>query len=234
MSKVAALEARESWEAERTGELSKMRWNTGVRRPGSKVSANKKTHTQVSWCWSVLMSAELQTPGPLTWPGAPGNSCSGTAECRKETECPPTSSLPPFPRCSPPPCWQSRPGRSSSLYGSSCEKREGMSREKQRPCQMAVPIFFFFAWQHYVIWKMTFRKKKNTTLWVSSLCLIFQTYSYMKSVVTRWEPLAMALNSTPSRSMSLGRHHSSMFPVTHTQTSVRKHTYTRDVRRQFH
>lgn len=144
MSKVAALEARESWEAERTGELSKMRWNTGVRRPGSKVSANKNTHTQVSWCWSVLMSAELQTPGPLTWPGAPGNSCSDTAECRKETECPPTSSLPPFPRCSPPPCWQSRPGRSSSLYGSSCEKREGMSREKQRPCQMAVPISFFF------------------------------------------------------------------------------------------
>lgn len=36
----------------------------------------------------------------------------------------------------------------------------------------------------------------------------------MKSVVTRWEPLAMALNSTPSRSMSLGRHHSSMFPTT--------------------
>lgn len=34
----------------------------------------------------------------------------------------------------------------------------------------------------------------------------------MKSVVTRWEPLAMALNSTPSRSMSFGRHHSSMFP----------------------
>lgn len=48
MSKVAALEARESWEAERTGELSKMRWNTGVRRPGSKVSANKKTHTHKS------------------------------------------------------------------------------------------------------------------------------------------------------------------------------------------
>lgn len=39
----------------------------------------------------------------------------------------------------------------------------------------------------------------------------------MKSVVTRWEPLAMALNSTPSRSMSLGRHHSSMFPITPTQ-----------------
>lgn len=39
--------------------------------------------------------------------------------------------------------------------------------------------------------------------------------THMKSVVTRWEPLAMALNSTPSRSMSLGRHHSSMFPVTH-------------------
>lgn len=37
--------------------------------------------------------------------------------------------------------------------------------------------------------------------------------THMKSVVTRWEPLAMALNSTPSRSMSLGRHHSSMFPV---------------------
>ena len=34
----------------------------------------------------------------------------------------------------------------------------------------------------------------------------------MKSVVTRWEPLAMALNSTPSRSMSLGRDHSIMFP----------------------
>lgn len=39
----------------------------------------------------------------------------------------------------------------------------------------------------------------------------------MKSVVTLWEPLAMALNSTPSRSMSLGRHHSSMFPITPTQ-----------------
>lgn len=49
----------------------------------------------------------------------------------------------------------------------------------------------------------------------------------MKSVVTRWEPLAMALNSTPSRSMSLGRHHSSMFPrrcPTPQRENVKKHT----------
>lgn len=51
------------------------------------------------------------------------------------------------------------------------------------------------------------------------------THTYMKSVVTRWEPLAMALNSTPSRSMSLGRHHSSMFPATHThKIIIIKHT----------
>lgn len=36
----------------------------------------------------------------------------------------------------------------------------------------------------------------------------------------------MALNSTPSRSMSLGRHHSSMFPITPTQQEkIRKHTW---------
>lgn len=49
----------------------------------------------------------------------------------------------------------------------------------------------------------------------------------MKSVVTRWEPLAMALNSTPSRSMSLGRHHSSMFPrrcPAPQRENVKKHT----------
>ncbi|TNN55151.1 hypothetical protein EYF80_034596 [Liparis tanakae] len=53
---------------------------------------------------------------------------------------------------------------------------------------------------------------------VNKSCANAQTDGpYMKSVVTRWEPLAMALNSTPSRSMSLGRHHSSMFPITPTQ-----------------
>lgn len=44
----------------------------------------------------------------------------------------------------------------------------------------------------------------------------------MKSVLTRWEPLAMALNSTPSRSMSLGRHHSSMLPVSHADDRNRR------------
>lgn len=51
-------------------------------------------------------------------------------------------------------------------------------------------------------------------------------HTYMKSVVTRWEPLAMALNSTPSRSMSLGRHHSSMFPDTPARQQHVKHTHT--------
>lgn len=37
--------------------------------------------------------------------------------------------------------------------------------------------------------------------------------TYIKSLAILWEPLAMALNSTPSRLMSWGRHHSTMFPV---------------------
>lgn len=41
--------------------------------------------------------------------------------------------------------------------------------------------------------------------------------THMKSLVIRWEPLAMDLNSTPSRLMSWGRHHSTMFPALYTQ-----------------
>lgn len=43
--------------------------------------------------------------------------------------------------------------------------------------------------------------------------------THMKSLVIRWEPLAMDLNSTPSKLMSWGRHHSTMFPASYTQTS---------------
>lgn len=60
------------------------------------------------------------------------------------------------------------------------------------------------------------------------MCILINMHAdtYMKSVVTRWEPLAMALNSTPSRSMSLGRHHSSMFPTTPTSPrgNIKTHT----------
>lgn len=42
--------------------------------------------------------------------------------------------------------------------------------------------------------------------------------TYIKSLVTRWEPLAIDLNSTPSRLMSWGRHHSTIFPVIHKHT----------------
>lgn len=41
--------------------------------------------------------------------------------------------------------------------------------------------------------------------------------THMKSLVIRWEPLAMDLNSTPSKFMSWGRHHSTMFPARRTQ-----------------
>ena len=37
--------------------------------------------------------------------------------------------------------------------------------------------------------------------------------THMKSDWTLWDPLAMDLNSTPSRSMSCGKHHSTMFPA---------------------
>lgn len=42
-------------------------------------------------------------------------------------------------------------------------------------------------------------------------------HTHMKSLVIRWEPLAMDLNSTPSRLMSWGRHHSTIFPAIHTE-----------------
>lgn len=37
--------------------------------------------------------------------------------------------------------------------------------------------------------------------------------TYMKSDWILWDPLAIDLNSTPSRSISWGKHHSTMFPV---------------------
>lgn len=37
--------------------------------------------------------------------------------------------------------------------------------------------------------------------------------THMKSDWTLWDPLAIDLNSTPSRSMSCGKHHSTMFPA---------------------
>lgn len=102
---------------------------------------------------------------------------------------------------------------------------EAVSHEKQRCCQMAVPFFFFFffARQHFPrlcparmrTWGCILILKISEL--ATRLCKSVRdtdTDPHMKSVLTRWEPLAMALNSTPSRSMSLGRHHSSMFPIT--------------------
>ena len=42
-------------------------------------------------------------------------------------------------------------------------------------------------------------------------------HTHMKSLVIRWEPLAIDLNSTPSRLMSWGKHHSTIFPAIHTE-----------------
>ncbi len=97
---------------------------------------------------------------PLTWPGAPGSSCSGRAGCKKETGSLPTSSSPPSPPCSPPACWQSRRGQSSSPSGSSCGWRERgrqtkpwVMKSKGTARWLGLFFFFFFfssAGQHFL------------------------------------------------------------------------------------
>lgn len=65
---------------------------------------------------------------PLTWPGAPRSSCSGTAGCRKETGSLPISSWPPSLPCSPPACLQSKQGQNTSPCGSNCGRQERQTK----------------------------------------------------------------------------------------------------------
>lgn len=127
----------------------------------------------------------------LTWLGSPGNACSGKAECRRDTEFPLISSSRLFPAHSPRACWRNRPGRSSSLYGNICQA--GWSGDEERSHSSTV-----------------YRAKST---WMAAV----KGKTHMKSLVIRWEPLAMDLNSTPSRLTSWGRHHSTMFPALYTQ-----------------
>lgn len=106
-------------------------------------------------CWVTWRGGQLL----LTWPGAPGSSCSGRAGCRTGTGSPPTSSSPPSPPCSPPACWRSRRGRSSSPSGSSCRLRRGEADRRRHESRKAKALpdgsalsffFFFFAGQHFL------------------------------------------------------------------------------------
>lgn len=130
----------------------------------------------------------------LTWLGSPGNACSGKAKCRRDTEFPLISSSLLFPARSPQACWRNRPVRSSSLSGNIYKKRV-----KQQ-------------------WRAVSRSLSSTAYRVKLTWMVgAKGNTYMKSLVIRWEPLAMDLNSTPSKLMSWGRHHSTMFPASCTQ-----------------
>lgn len=65
---------------------------------------------------------------PLTWPGVPRSSCSGTAGCRKETGSLPISFWPPFLPCSPPACLRSKLGQNTSPCGSNCGRQEKQTK----------------------------------------------------------------------------------------------------------
>lgn len=87
-----------------------------------------------NWLWFVLISTLLSSwcvcgclsvsvcimclMAPLTWPGAPRSSCSGTVGCRKETGSLPISSWLPSLLCSPLACLQSKLGQNTSPCGS--------------------------------------------------------------------------------------------------------------------
>lgn len=133
----------------------------------------------------------------LTWLGSPGSACNGRAECRTETEFPQTSFSLLVPAHSPRACSQNMPDRSSHPYGNICPV--GIT-ESRRPSD----------------WQI------SEPHWAENLTC---GSTYMKSLVIRWEPLAIDLNSTPSKLMSWGRHHSIIFPAIHKYT----HTITHEV-----
>lgn len=54
---------------------------------------------------------------------------------------------------------------------------------------------------------------------------------YIKSLAIRWEPLAIDLNSTPSRFTSGGKHHSTMFPVSTMSTAMIRSSVRHEVKR---